>query len=445
MPVLPTDILQMIFDELDAQISLKTPMDEAERRRMGLSLSLVCRAWRQAGTAFCWRVCTLMARDEDDVDCGHFDHLLDHPHLAALVRMLYVAWPRSDRPTSHMSAGEARLNELLSLVTGIEVLFWTNPRRDVMRTLVRDEADDDTPAFIFSRLRILAFSQLSMQGEPEDPAIDSAALFVLLKAAPRLEMINVNCTVDADPYGEDLNINFLPIKHAIINVRGSNVAVFDVTSLVLSALDSATTTYLRIDNVPFGRYFFELLEDLENLQCLELMWEYEDALAACLPHVKPILRNLPSLRTLKISVQIPDDGLDDTDEISHDILAAVPTQVEVAVLSLRVDNIEQGPLADFARARRDTALTSLVVATPLERILFEKQRVGNGWVWQEMDRRTPRRIASVVRRTAHSVHASGHIIAPAPFIREGFAFLSQLPTRFDLPARRSSDKSVSMG
>uniref|UniRef100_A0A0K3CDW0 Uncharacterized protein n=2 Tax=Rhodotorula toruloides TaxID=5286 RepID=A0A0K3CDW0_RHOTO len=350
MPVLPTDILQMIFDELDAQISLKTPMDEAERRRMGLSLSLVCRAWRQAGTAFCWRVCTLMARDEDDVDCGHFDHLLDHPHLAALVRMLYVAWPRSDRPTSHMSAGEARLNELLSLVTGIE---------------------------------------LSMQGEPEDPAIDSAALFVLLKAAPRLEMINVNCTVDADPYGEDLNINFLPIKHAIINVRGSNVAVFDVTSLVLSALDSATTTYLRIDNVPFGRYFFELLEDLENLQCLELMWEYEDALAACLPHVKPILRNLPSLRTLKISVQIPDDGLDDTDEISHDILAAVPTQVEVAVLSLRVDNIEQGPLADFARARRDTALTSLVVATPLERILFEKQRVGNGWVWQEMDRRTP--------------------------------------------------------
>ncbi|GAA6029201.1 hypothetical protein NBRC10512_002295 [Rhodotorula toruloides] len=122
MPVLPTDILQMIFDELDAQMTLQTPRDEADRRRMGLSLSLVCRAWRQAGTAFCWRVFTLMARDEDDVDCGCFDHLLDHPHLAALVRTLYVAWPRSDRPISPMSAGEARLKELLSLVTGVEVL-----------------------------------------------------------------------------------------------------------------------------------------------------------------------------------------------------------------------------------------------------------------------------------------------------------------------------------
>lgn len=67
----------MIFDELDAQMTLQTPRDEADRRRMGLSLSLVCRAWRQAGTAFCWRVFTLMARDEDDVDCGYFDHLLD--------------------------------------------------------------------------------------------------------------------------------------------------------------------------------------------------------------------------------------------------------------------------------------------------------------------------------------------------------------------------------
>lgn len=285
-----------------------------------------------------------------------------------------------------MSAGEARLKELLSLVTGVEVLRWTNPRRDVMRTLVRDEADD-TPAFTFPRLRSLAFRQSSKHGESEDPAIDSAALCVLLKAAPRLEMINADCTVDAEPYGDDFDINFLPIKHAIINIRGLNIAVFDVTSLILRALDSATTNYLRIGNVPFGRYFFELLEDLENLQHLELTWEYEDALAACLPHVKPILGNLPSLRILKIAVQLPDDGLDDTDEISHDILAAVPVQVKIAVLSLRVDNIEQGPLAEFARARRDTALNTLVVVTPLARILFEKKRVGSGWVWQEMDRR----------------------------------------------------------
>ncbi|GAA5915626.1 hypothetical protein JCM6882_002366 [Rhodosporidiobolus microsporus] len=121
VPPLPLEVVSLIVDHAAASAE-----DEQERRRLGVRIALVCRAWKELGVRAAWRILTL----DMDKDEHLLAFLLERPTVLSNVRELDIKGLRRFEEPEDDEDDEDEYEDPMDTRAAVQRLFDLCPRID---------------------------------------------------------------------------------------------------------------------------------------------------------------------------------------------------------------------------------------------------------------------------------------------------------------------------
>ncbi|GAA6036119.1 hypothetical protein JCM8097_006625 [Rhodosporidiobolus ruineniae] len=129
VPSLPLEVVGLIVE----QVRLSCENDDSARRLNGLSIALVCRAWRDFGTGVVWYRLVL---DSPEKACQEHETLSAVPHLAALVKEIDISKAKALTVGARARAATASAVHVDSLLLAFPTLQCVKLSADWVGTAV---------------------------------------------------------------------------------------------------------------------------------------------------------------------------------------------------------------------------------------------------------------------------------------------------------------------
>ncbi|BGO98784.1 hypothetical protein NBRC10513v2_003180 [Rhodotorula toruloides] len=368
-PRLPPEILDRILDHIDG----KTWSFYANQTRIdyGRSISLVCRAWRERGTAWVWSRVDLDLTRRD----RKLQHMLAYPRTAKGLEMLYInaplLWSQCSKNfeseetfDSYVKQVYRDMRQLISLCQNLRELQMMIVPGELFDALFPPESTDIYPTIRVITLR--AFSRT-----------DSDTFMRMLHAVPNvthlsvpsgnLVLLNVDALTEQSAlvrtlptiHAHDLYLDWRPdpftsVRHIVF-------------ANILLAIDPATLGQISLAPVEQRTMplLINLLPRCSKLDYLSLIYQDQGALHESFEALVGIISYLPNLRAVKLRSYDPTPAAVQT-EVSSDILAAFFSVLPRSVRSLKLhvllppvaadSNDLPNEMLEYIESRADTLL-----------------------------------------------------------------------------------------